>query len=115
MIQLMAHELADGISLVCIARTPGVCEHRGPGGRTGAKERGARGPLSGECHAQNYHHAASGLRMRQIFNLTKIWLQRHPWFVACLLAAGFFLQAFCSSEQESLTWDEPSYISAGYA
>jgi len=53
--------------------------------------------------------------MRQIFNLTKIWLQRHPWLVAGLLAAGFFVQAFFSSEQESLTWDEPSYISAGYA
>jgi 4-amino-4-deoxy-L-arabinose transferase-like glycosyltransferase len=53
--------------------------------------------------------------MRNIFNLIIIWLQRHPWPVACLLAAGFFLQAFCSSERESLTWDEPSYIAAGYA
>ncbi len=53
--------------------------------------------------------------MRQIFNRTITWLQLHPWLIACLLAVGFFLQAFCSSEQESLTWDEPSYISAGYA
>jgi len=48
-------------------------------------------------------------------NLAAAWLQRHSWAVACLLAAAFFVQAFCSSRQESLTWDEPSFISAGYA
>lgn len=44
-----------------------------------------------------------------------------PWYttktilLSVLIALIFFIQVFCGSQNESLTWDEPSYISAGYA
>lgn len=42
-------------------------------------------------------------------------LQRHAFWLALLAAAIFFGQGFFGSQQESLTWDEPSFISGGYA
>jgi hypothetical protein len=38
-----------------------------------------------------------------------------PLALAAILAAAFFTQAFGASLRHSLTWDEPSFISAGYA
>ena len=36
------------------------------------------------------------------------------WFFALILPVVFFFQVFAGSRHESLTWDEPSFISAGY-
>ena len=38
-----------------------------------------------------------------------------PLAVAAFVAVVFFAQAFGASLRHSLTWDEPSFISAGYA
>lgn len=42
-------------------------------------------------------------------------LDRLAPIAACLLAAGFLIQGAFASRYESLTWDEPGYIAAGYA
>ncbi len=42
------------------------------------------------------------------------WIPSHEGAVAALLAVLFVALAFSSSLSKSLTWDEPSYISAGY-
>jgi hypothetical protein len=39
----------------------------------------------------------------------------YAFLVAALLAGIFFVQGFFGSLNKSLTWDEPSFISAGYA
>lgn len=38
-----------------------------------------------------------------------------PWAVAAVLSSVFFCQGLAASLEHSLTWDEPSFISAGYA
>lgn len=40
--------------------------------------------------------------------------KKHGLLIALILACCFFLQVFLGSLQKSLTWDEPSYIAAGY-
>jgi hypothetical protein len=40
---------------------------------------------------------------------------RRPAAAAALLVAAFFTLTLASSRQASLTWDEPSFLSAGYA
>jgi len=42
-------------------------------------------------------------------------LDRLAPFAACALALGFLLQGALASRDESLTWDEPGYVAAGYA
>ncbi len=42
-------------------------------------------------------------------------IDRKYLLVAILCAVLFFLQGFFGNRQKSLTWDEPSFISAGYA
>ena len=38
-----------------------------------------------------------------------------PWLVAFLLSGAFFAQTFVASSDNSLTWDEPTFIASGYA
>jgi len=42
-------------------------------------------------------------------------LSRSPIFLVTTLTVVMFLQAYEGSRNESLTWDEPSFISAGYS
>jgi dolichyl-phosphate-mannose-protein mannosyltransferase len=45
----------------------------------------------------------------------KTFQNKIPLFLALLLTAIMFVQVYDGSRYESLTWDEPSYISAGYS
>jgi hypothetical protein len=44
----------------------------------------------------------------------KYSIQRYAYAIALMLSLLFFLQAFLGQRKISLTWDEPSFISAGY-
>ena len=48
--------------------------------------------------------------MRQLLSV-----QKYVWCLALLCSAVFIAQGFWGSQRESITWDEPSFISGGYS
>lgn len=44
-----------------------------------------------------------------------VTFEKHGTWLALVLASLFFIQGLLGNQHKSLTWDEPSYISAGYS